>query len=128
MANYVTTPHSASNPVKGANPRDPPQASVEPETAFSGCLAPFTRRAHQVMDQAETRSSTSTASTVEPKALDNGNWANLPAGVLDQVFAMLLASNSTWPRRQVRVSGAAWTQESAHGCLLQLDRDWRPYN
>jgi len=91
-------------PVRGKDSADIPstsQPSLDAEPAMSGCLAPFTKRAHQVMDQVETKSSsTSTANTTEAKTLDNGNWANLPAGVLDQVFATLLASSPSWPYRQ----------------------------
>lgn len=87
------------------------------ETA--GCFAPFTRRAHQVVDQ-ETTSAPSAPGDDDLKAAAGSDWANLPAGVLAKTFNLVLKQNSRWPSRQVtaRVALADSLQKRSRRAFL----------
>lgn len=74
------------------------------EPVLARCLAPFTRRVHQaVVDQQAGAKAGASGAAGHPNAagaIDAGNWANLPAGVLEIIFGFVFDGSTKWPQRR----------------------------
>uniref|UniRef100_A0A061SFA5 Tubby like protein 3 isoform 1 n=1 Tax=Tetraselmis sp. GSL018 TaxID=582737 RepID=A0A061SFA5_9CHLO len=78
--------------------------SEDGATSSTGCLTPFGRRAHQVVDQDEGKATQRLAQ--HSYCASGVDWAALPSGILTKIFDHLLQENSTWPERKVLFSAS----------------------